>query len=324
MRDPGQMSWSASAVLRPRLGFTLVELLVVITIIGILIALLLPAVQAAREAARRGQCANNMKQVGLAMHGYHDKHNSLPVGAYNCCYGTWMVAMLPYVEQESLSSRWVPMGWYSNATNFRGGSNAAVVKVRQSVFTCPSDMEVNSDSWGNIARHNCVANFGNTGYYRQSVVSSLNSVTFGGAPFVMTTVPSTAATSSEVAKFEQITDGLSNTLLVSETVQGQNGDLRGFTWWGNQTWFHTYLPPNATQPDVMENTSFCKNTSPNPPCTAPQTSTMPMTSAARSRHPGGVNAVLCDASVRFMTNGIAIAIWRGLGTTQGGEASGVY
>lgn len=100
--------------------------------------------------------------------------------------------------------------------------------------------------------------------------------------------------------------------------------VRAFTWWGNQTWFHTYLPPNATQPDVVELANYCVNTWPNPPCTAPHTTAMPMTSAARSRHVGGVNTGLCDGSLRFVTNTIAIDVWRGLGTTQGGELLGPY
>src|SRR5690349_18950231 len=85
-----------------RSGFTLVELLVVIAIIGILVALLLPAVQAAREAARRSQCLNNVRQVGLGMHTYENTHSTLPVGAYGCCWGTWQVQMLPYMEREMM------------------------------------------------------------------------------------------------------------------------------------------------------------------------------------------------------------------------------
>src|SRR5262249_22585489 len=84
-------------------GFTLVELLVVIAIIGILVALLLPAVQSARESARRAQCINNLKQVGVAFQNYHDTYKQLPVGAYSCCWGTWQMAILPFIEEKQLA-----------------------------------------------------------------------------------------------------------------------------------------------------------------------------------------------------------------------------
>jgi len=103
---------------RKRHGFTLVELLVVIAIIGILIALLLPAVQAAREAARRSQCTNNLKQIALAVHNYHDTYKVFPIGNWTTAYGTWLVSLLPFIEQQALADRYQP--WpvgYSAAGN---------------------------------------------------------------------------------------------------------------------------------------------------------------------------------------------------------------
>src|SRR5207253_1933226 len=92
-------------------GFTLVELLVVIAIIGVLVALLLPAVQMAREAARRSQCSNNLKQLGLAVTQYADQfRGAFPVGSYACCSGTWQVALLPYIEQKSLFEQYKGFG----------------------------------------------------------------------------------------------------------------------------------------------------------------------------------------------------------------------
>src|ERR1700754_2125242 len=93
-------------------GFTLVELLVVIAIIGVLVALLLPAIQAAREAARRSQCVNNLKQLGIAMQNYHDTNGELPKGTVSCCWGTWQMSILPFIEQAQLADRYqfVPKG----------------------------------------------------------------------------------------------------------------------------------------------------------------------------------------------------------------------
>ena len=92
-------------------AFTLVELLVVIAIIGVLVALLLPAVQSAREAARRTQCSNNLKQLGLGVTQYADTfRGAFPVGSYACCWGTWQVAMLPYIEQKPLYDQYKYFG----------------------------------------------------------------------------------------------------------------------------------------------------------------------------------------------------------------------
>ena len=105
-------------------GFTLIELLVVIAIIAVLIALLLPAVQQACEAARRSQCKNNLKQLGLGMHNYHDVYNVFPVGQHNCCWGTWMVPILPYIEQAPLFQLYQNSGG-SDATGPRYSSAAS-------------------------------------------------------------------------------------------------------------------------------------------------------------------------------------------------------
>jgi prepilin-type N-terminal cleavage/methylation domain-containing protein len=124
-----------------RRAFTLVELLVVIAVIGILVALLLPAVQAAREAARRGQCSSNLRQIGLAMHGYHDRHDCFPPGNINlgtCCntpsYTSWPLSLLPYIEQQNLADQY---RW--DLTN-ENAANEPVCQQYVSVYLCPSDV----------------------------------------------------------------------------------------------------------------------------------------------------------------------------------------
>src|SRR4051812_19719668 len=127
-----------------RRGFTLIELLVVIAIIAVLISLLLPAVQSAREAARRAQCTNNLKQIGIAMHSYHDQQGSLPPGMKGCCWGTWLIFVLPQIEQTQMYNAWNTYGndRYSNADgDFRygGAVNLTVTRSRISTYYCPSD-----------------------------------------------------------------------------------------------------------------------------------------------------------------------------------------
>ena len=301
-----------------RFGFTLVELLVVIAIIGILVALLLPAVQAAREAARRMSCGNNIKQITLAMHNYHDKYNVLPVGAYSCCWGTWQPAILPYIEQSNIGDLYDNNGKYDvpNANwRYSGPLNRTVVSTRFAVLTCPSS-DVRATPIATITSHNYAVNYGNTHYGQ----SNLNGVIFAGAPF--SPIASTTQAPQELG-FHSILDGTSNTLMIGEVRQGFGSDLRGFTWWGDASGFETYLAPNSPLPDRIYTSVYCNNNLRNPPC-AVSTSSDPTMFAARSRHPGGVMVGLCDGAVRFIPNSIDLLTWRGLSTSQGKETLGNY
>src|SRR3954469_1594045 len=145
------------------LGFTLVELLVVIAIIGVLVALLLPAVQAAREAARRMQCTNNLRQLGLALHNYHDVNLTFPLNYRPVAGGTysWMQAILPYIEQQNLYSQITIGGTVALA------NNTMVANTPIKTFRCPSDglnqngmMTGASDGGGTKAITNYKANCG--------------------------------------------------------------------------------------------------------------------------------------------------------------------
>ncbi|TWU20474.1 hypothetical protein Pla52o_43520 [Novipirellula galeiformis] len=304
--------------MKRRNGFTLVELLVVIAIIGVLVGLLLPAVQAAREAARRMQCSNNLKQVSLAMHNYHDSFGSFPAGAWGWGWGTWVVATLPYIEQGSLYELYdhgkkydIPdtSGRYSSTTNRQ------VTEQRLSAHTCPSDIP---GTYSEMPLHNYGANFGNTDYAQ---AANLNGVVHGGAPFRVVN----NGDQDIFKKFRDVIDGTSNTFLFGEILQGlASNDLRGMSWWGINSNFTTYLPPNTSLPDRLHTTSYFTNQPEmNLPC-AVSTTTDPTMFAARSRHPGGVQVGLCDGSVRFITDSINLNTYRALSTTQGGEVVGEY
>ncbi|MFO0953920.1 MAG: DUF1559 domain-containing protein [Isosphaeraceae bacterium] len=327
---------------KARLGFTLIELLVVIAIIAVLIALLLPAVQSAREAARRAQCVNNLKQLGLAQHNYHDTYGSFSPGGKSCCWGTWLLFTLPYVEQTALWNSWNFMGdliyyqkgGYDGDLRYGGVCNITVSATRVKAYMCPSDGT--NDTLSGIGRtlgsatfyvtsQNYVANWGNLSTNQETTY--LN-VPFGGAPFADIDGPGAGNGGKAVFGMNSITDGTSNTLLYSECLvgTGKNGppynapfDLRGFSWWTSAAGFVGWLSPNSTLPDVTESASYCIYPyGQNPPCTQP-TSTLPRMNAARSRHPGGVNVTLCDGSVKFIKNTINLNIWRALSTTRGGE-----
>lgn len=285
-------------------GFTLVELLVVIAIIGVLVGLLLPAVQAAREAARRMQCSNNLKQLGIAMHNYHDTHNRFPSGRAGCCSGTWQVLVMPFIELQNVSDLYVDWGNTSGARYSHEPNTTNVTTRRYAAFSCPSDQE--NAPTGGMTNHNYAVNYGNTGYAQQS---DLNGVRFGGAPFSLDL--------SKQFGFHSVQDGTSNTLLMAEVRQGQGRDLRGFTWWGDASGFEAYLAPNSVLPDRIYSDSYC-NEIRGMPCDV-STTTNPTMFAARSQHPGVVQVVNCDGSVQAVSETIDLIAWRAKSTTQGGE-----
>jgi prepilin-type N-terminal cleavage/methylation domain-containing protein/prepilin-type processing-associated H-X9-DG protein len=301
-------------------GFTLVELLVVIAIIGILVGLLLPAVQAAREAARRSGCINNLRQEALAMQNYESAKKTLPPGLHECCWGTWQVAILPYLEETALRAGYVNLGGPRGSLWYYDGANANVVSKRIAVATCPSDKISSPFSFGALmTKHNYVVNFGNTGLQFTlyeivpeggwTQVPVLNGVKYEGAPFE----------SRKTIPLNRITDGTSKTLLMSEVIQGEGYDIRGLTWWGDGAGFSTYLAPNSAQPDISVFASYCDAPENDlRPCVQ-QSKTRPEMYAARSKHPGGVNVAMCDSSIRFVNDNIDLNTWRALSTIHGAE-----
>jgi prepilin-type N-terminal cleavage/methylation domain-containing protein/prepilin-type processing-associated H-X9-DG protein len=313
-------------------GFTLVELLVVIAIIGVLIALLLPAVQVAREAARRTQCLNNFRQLGIAMHNHEGAKGTLPPyipasGASN--NGTWAHLILDYLEQGIAAQLYENWG----GTDQSVGGNTAIAgraprysdepnlsniaRRKFSSLTCPSDIPTRLPP-SLMTKHNYTINIGNTGHQQ----GTLNGVPFTGAPFgrgkfvgdyEITTPGGWLVRPSKGTPFREIEDGLSNTMCMGEILQGRDVDLRGLIW-QIISLTTAYVPPNSTIPDNF-NGSCNNQPQVNLPCLNGGGSVI---TAHRSRHPGGVQVLMCDASARFISNTININTWRALGDSYGG------
>lgn len=314
-------------------GFTLIELLVVIAIIATLVAILLPAVQQAREAARRTACKNNLKQWTLAAHNHADTYGGfLPLGA-NAHAGntsedgrryyrmTFHSLLWPYVEQSSLYDG------YDYKMHFYQGNNIKQLRVSIPLYNCPSDVvspsQAQSDTYWRVMG-NYVVNFGNSHLWG----SPADAPTFTGAPFEM----------DHIKKFRDILDGTSNTVCLSEIIVGNPGalnDSRGdiLNDDGSPA-FMSFLTPNSPSPDQSV---ACNPESMDPnsalyrtvPCAVAvgQGSYVKNTGtqyAARSRHTGGVQASLCDGSVRFVSENISLDVWQALCSTNGGEAIGEF
>jgi prepilin-type N-terminal cleavage/methylation domain-containing protein len=300
-------------------AFTLVELLVVIAIIGILVALLLPAIQSAREAARRTQCNNRLKQIAVALHNYHDSLGRLPFATICYINGTspgqsgnsrqsWFHLILPYVEQRSYYETILPR---IETNQFPGGWPEATVVI--DTFMCPSDpvspKTVNQGFHGNYLPCHGSTDAGSGAGVTNGIFYPLSKT-----------------------RFADITDGTAFTVMLGEirlqtdgvaaagpgnVVCGSPHDLRGRyhnTYHGNAT-FTTMRSPNTP---VGDSCQYCAGT-PNVPCRACVGSNEEI--HARSWHPGGVQVALADASVQFISDSIDQAVFQALGTRNGGEVA---
>jgi hypothetical protein len=239
-----------------------------------------------------------------------------------------MATILSYLEEENLGDLYVHIGKYDvpdSSYRYSGWRNLPVTQKFIESLICPSDDSSRTTLPGflDITSHNYAVNFGNTGFVvrggdvKEGAELHVQDVFYAGAPF---TISGWTNVDTQYSSFKDITDGTSKTLMLAEVVQGREYDLRGFSWWGYAAGFLTYLPPNSSQPDVMQSASYCDATVPgNPPCVAPHSASRPMTNAARSRHPGGVYTARCDGSATFVTDDIAIDLWRAMSTSQGEE-----
>jgi prepilin-type N-terminal cleavage/methylation domain-containing protein/prepilin-type processing-associated H-X9-DG protein len=305
---------------RSRSAFTLIELLVVIAIIAVLIGLLLPAVQKVREAAARSTCQNNLKQLGLATVNYEAQRKRLPmfVGPTTVVgstkeYGTWAIILMPYLELDAAYSGYQNWGGAAATPKFYEAPNLAVTQVRYAVYTCPSDREFAGAN--SIPNYNYAANIGNGGTYGLTPSGAPTPYIVGLGAFDGTANP------TRKLKITDITDGTSNTILFAEVRQGQASlDLRGYIMYGDSAGVSTFLPPNSkgTAGADQVNSGTCPATvDPDMPCEA--NAANPLMLVARSKHQGGVNVVMADGSVKFITNEILVGYWRGAGTIEGKE-----
>ena len=308
-----------------RCAFTLIELLVVIAIIGILVALLLPALQKVREASQRTQCTNNMKQYGIAFHMYHDQNGTLPYAAKNNPRTVWVALIWPYIEQDNLAKQYdYKRHFYEPPNTIFGWPPRFDTPYGQrlAIYYCPSD-RVNAvlaspDDPYPRARGNYHLNWGDV---RQPRASS-DPVPTAWAPFGYLNFAS--RNQPRTTRFLEFTDGTSETMLMSEQLipLDSDRDHRGDMLNDDEacTYFMTLMTPNTTAADVMA-PGFCTS---RPERQMPCTTAANRNKAARSRHPNGVNVMFGDGSVRFVSNGIALNTWKAIGTMNGGEVVPPY
>lgn len=322
-------------------GFTLVELLVVIAIIGVLVALLLPAVQAAREAARRSSCSNNLKQIGLSLHNFHDTmgmfppSGQYPVGVSGVTSWSVQARLLPFLEQSNLN----------NLINFNlpYSSQVQVAKTRVPVYQCPSDPNATRERPDGAITHFPLCYGVNSGVW--FVFNPTNQSGGDGIAYP----------NSQLG-FSSVTDGTSNTIAFAEVkayqpyfrnsgspstagaafpagpadISGMGGSFKadsGHTEWVDarvhQTGFTGLFAPNTKVPHTdagklydIDYNSYREGE------TATNLTYAAVTS--RSYHPAGAQVNLVDGSVKLINNSIQLSVWRALVTRGSGEVVGSY
>lgn len=333
----------------PQSGFTIIELLVAIAIIGLLIAILIPAVQQARLVARKAQCSNHLKQLGIAMHNYQEAHRVLPPGQFNYmgddldhvtqpdgsisekgpARSCWMQQILPYIDQKPLYDQ---LPFDSNLAARKWGTDLNVpIWTVVPTLMCPNDPAnpkvVTDQGTGPEDSEGFHGNYvmcaGNTEFSLadQGEVTGVGSGhNLNGMFYAISST-----------RFNEVTDGLSNTVMGGELIlnrdktEAANGgvgarDVRGryYNSYRGNGLFSTQFPPNSSVPDEVRN---CQIPNPVSPC---NTGADVIVQYARSYHAGGVNILMADGSVKFLNNSMSTEIFRALGSRAGKENIGEY